>query len=209
MARPKANPQDVETRQRLLQAAEHIFAQNGYERARLEDIAKDAGISRPSLLYHFASKERLYEQVVRGVFNKLGELFLETIRGEGEFAQRLDRTIAEYVRFIDAHPAVAQIIVREILDAGAFSQRIIREEVVPLLDEIERVMHKESGEAWPEGMPTKNVITQVALTVMLRKASGPLAPYLFGVKDATREIVQMLLAGARSERGARAPTTHR
>jgi len=209
MARPKSNPQDVETRERLLLAAEHIFAKMGYERARLEDIAKDAGISRPSLLYHFASKEKLYERVVRGVFNKLGELFLESIRGDGEFTVRLDRTIEQYVRFIDEHPAVAQIILRELLDAGDFSAHIIREEVVPLLNQIERVMRKESGDELPESLPAKTVITQIALSVMLRKASGTLAPFLFGTQDATTQIVHMLLDGARMERGGRPPATAR
>ena len=44
---------------RILEAARGEFAQHGYA-ARLQDIAERAGLTHPTLLYHFKSKERLY-----------------------------------------------------------------------------------------------------------------------------------------------------
>ncbi len=49
-----------ETRGKLLKSARKIFAQVGFEAARLEDIASDAGHTRGAFYAHFSSKEDLF-----------------------------------------------------------------------------------------------------------------------------------------------------
>jgi AcrR family transcriptional regulator len=48
------------TRRKLVQAAEHVFARDGFEAARLEDIATLAGYSRGAFYANFASKEDIF-----------------------------------------------------------------------------------------------------------------------------------------------------
>lgn len=48
------------TRKKLLQAAAQIFAQEGFEAARLEDIAARAGYTRGAFYAHFGSKEDIF-----------------------------------------------------------------------------------------------------------------------------------------------------
>jgi AcrR family transcriptional regulator len=54
-----------ETRRRLIDAAMHQFAINGFRGARLEDIAADVGITKAALLRHFGSKDELFFEVHR------------------------------------------------------------------------------------------------------------------------------------------------
>ncbi len=49
-----------ETRRKLLKAAEKVFAKVGFESARLEDIAKEAGHTRGAFYAHFSRKEDLF-----------------------------------------------------------------------------------------------------------------------------------------------------
>src|SRR3954449_5698465 len=51
------------SQERILEAARGEFALHGYS-ARLQDIAERAGLTHPTLLYHFGSKERLYAAVI-------------------------------------------------------------------------------------------------------------------------------------------------
>src|ERR1700749_4578753 len=49
---------------RILRAVRGGFALRGVPAARLQDIAERAGLTHPTLLYHFKSKERLYAAVI-------------------------------------------------------------------------------------------------------------------------------------------------
>lgn len=52
------------TANRLLDAAEALFAEKGFEGATLREIARRAGIHQPGLYNHFASKQALYAAVL-------------------------------------------------------------------------------------------------------------------------------------------------
>lgn len=49
----------------ILNSALSVFLEQGYERASMDSVAKKAGCSKPTLYNYFASKESLFESVVR------------------------------------------------------------------------------------------------------------------------------------------------
>jgi AcrR family transcriptional regulator len=64
MTKPAARSRHQErtgiTRARLIQSAEKVFARDGFEAAKLEEIAKDAGYTRGAFYANFESKEDLF-----------------------------------------------------------------------------------------------------------------------------------------------------
>jgi len=56
----KHQQKSEETRRKLLKAARRVFARDGFEAARLEDIAADAGYTRGAFYANFSSKEDLF-----------------------------------------------------------------------------------------------------------------------------------------------------
>src|SRR5688500_1118917 len=60
------SPQDNDTtRQRLLEAAGEVFAEQGFSKATVRDICTRAGANIAAVNYHFGDKEKLYCAVVR------------------------------------------------------------------------------------------------------------------------------------------------
>ncbi len=57
--RPEARPEEI------LEAALGVFGDVGFARARLEDVAKAAGVSKGTLYLYFDSKETLFREMVR------------------------------------------------------------------------------------------------------------------------------------------------
>ncbi|HEV2427122.1 MAG TPA: helix-turn-helix domain-containing protein, partial [Acidimicrobiales bacterium] len=57
-------PAPADRRERLLVVARRIFAERGYEATTMDEIARDAGFTKPILYQHFSSKADLYHEVV-------------------------------------------------------------------------------------------------------------------------------------------------
>jgi AcrR family transcriptional regulator len=61
----RGRPRDPERLRRILEAARSHFNSQGLERANVDAIAADAGVSKMTIYSHFASKEGLFEAVIR------------------------------------------------------------------------------------------------------------------------------------------------
>jgi AcrR family transcriptional regulator len=61
--RPKGNTAEA-TRERILDAAEALFAEGGYDGASMRDVALGAGVKLAVITYHFGLKDQLFEAVV-------------------------------------------------------------------------------------------------------------------------------------------------
>lgn len=92
-------------RAQIIQSAVETFAELGYANTSLTRIAERAGISKGAILYHFAGKNELIEQLVESVYGDIIAFVLPRIEREttatGALRARI-RSVAEYVR---GHPA--------------------------------------------------------------------------------------------------------
>lgn len=102
------------TANRILDVAEDLFAQNGYEATSLRDIATQAGLQQPGLYKHFASKEDLYRQVyeraLRPVTDLMDQLLTGSDDGFDELANRMTDLLAD-------HPTIARLLVRAVVSS--------------------------------------------------------------------------------------------
>jgi len=68
-----------EARKLILDAAERRLAKQGPEGIRLQDIARDCGISHPAILHHFESREGLVRALIARTSGQLRETLLGTL----------------------------------------------------------------------------------------------------------------------------------
>jgi AcrR family transcriptional regulator len=59
------------TRQSLVKAAVHLFAEKGFENASVRDIVAKAGVNQAAINYHFKGKDGLYLEVLKTAFERL------------------------------------------------------------------------------------------------------------------------------------------
>jgi TetR/AcrR family transcriptional regulator len=103
----------VRTRAEIVAAAERLFAEQGFEATRLDDIAAAVGIRRAAIFYHFGDKQELYAEV-------LDEIFRESTRAlptGGSAAERLEASLTGWIDFVVQRPSVARLILREAANA--------------------------------------------------------------------------------------------
>lgn len=118
--------------QRILDEAEHQFAQFGFEGASLEAIAAAVGMSRHNLLYYFPSKDVLYRRVLDDVLDQwLAGMGALSSADDPEAA--LTAYIADKVRSSMERPSGAKIFAKEVIAGAPRYADVIRERVQPLL----------------------------------------------------------------------------
>jgi TetR/AcrR family transcriptional regulator len=109
---------DSSSRGRILATARREFAERGFDGARLTDIAGQAGLSHPTLLYHFTSKADLYGAVIESAVldwvRETEAAVTGALDGFGQVASIIDAGFA----FFASHPDFARILRREAMDGG-------------------------------------------------------------------------------------------
>jgi AcrR family transcriptional regulator len=87
----------------MLQVAEQVFAERGYQAAAMDEIAERVGVSKPMLYAYFGSKDGLLLACIRRARAELREVTTAAIAGGGDPREVLRRGLAAHFRFMDAH----------------------------------------------------------------------------------------------------------
>lgn len=88
-------------RKDIIDAAEYVFFQNGYEKSTMDDVAKQAEFSKRTLYVYFKSKEQIYFEIMVRGYRLLITQLQERMQGKELFsAQEKLREIADvYYQF--------------------------------------------------------------------------------------------------------------
>jgi AcrR family transcriptional regulator len=109
----------AERRELIDQAAARLFAERGYADTSLEDVAAAAGVSRPVIYDHFATKRELHDALVaRHLHELMAFITARTIEERGDLERRLRAGISAFFEFMEADPYAWRIVMREPLSGG-------------------------------------------------------------------------------------------
>jgi AcrR family transcriptional regulator len=112
----------VRTRAAILDAAEKLFAQKGFDATSLNGVGTAAGVSRGTPGYFFGSKADLYQAVLDRCFAEVREAVRtgrERALASGQSAEAiLAGAVSDYFDFLAARPNFIRLIEREALNGG-------------------------------------------------------------------------------------------
>jgi AcrR family transcriptional regulator len=131
------------TRERILDAAERVFAEKGFAGTSLRDVADAAGLRIPSLYNHFPGKESLYAAVLERGLSPVLALLSEWVRAgaAGDRRVYLERLLA----LIAQRPNVPRLVQHETLAGAERLPPLLREWFKPAFAKAEEILRASRG----------------------------------------------------------------
>jgi len=117
-----------ESIRQILDAAMEIFAEVGYEGARVDEIAKRSGMNKAMIYYRIGDKKALYEAVIHDVFGDTAERISENILDEFSPEEKFRIYIANLAKTMSQHPSFPRIMMREVASGWTnFSEAVVKD----------------------------------------------------------------------------------
>ena len=113
--------ENLERRQRILNAARDVFAREGFRNAEVKTIATQAGVGKATIYKHFESKEDLLLNLVQENFRCIRDIALKNLVGAGHPLQRFENTCLAIADYLNQNRNFSTVVVRE---AGEFLPEI-------------------------------------------------------------------------------------
>jgi len=106
----------LDTRDKILEVAEHLFAVEGYSGAHLQGIAEQVGVQKTALYYYFPSKAALYGTVLARILDAFDRTVRQALESQGSHADRLVRLLEDLNDLLAEHANYAYILIRLFVD---------------------------------------------------------------------------------------------
>jgi AcrR family transcriptional regulator len=130
-------PSDI-TRERIMKAAERLFAERGYDATSIRAIVAKARVNQAAINYHFDGKDGLYREVLRAAFRALTELQLD--HADEMKAMSREAALAEFIRRQlrpllgrDEYSRHMRILNWETVRPTAVFRKLLSEEAAPFM----------------------------------------------------------------------------
>src|SRR5262245_13723985 len=107
------------TRDKILGAALHVFAEKGYHRAAVDDIVRASRTSKGAVYHHFPNKETLFLALVDDFAARLAEAIASAIASAHGALGKVEAALSAGLRTFAGHRELARILLLESVSLGA------------------------------------------------------------------------------------------
>ncbi|WP_432221140.1 TetR/AcrR family transcriptional regulator [Flavobacterium sp. TMP13] len=128
----KTNTKSIE--EQISTAAFSVFIEKGYERAKMQEIADAAGISRTVLNYYFRSKHILYQKIAKSIIKQALPNMLSILNSGLSFDDKIKSFVATYIDLGIENPFIPQFAISEMNNLGPAFFTELLEGNVPNID---------------------------------------------------------------------------
>jgi TetR/AcrR family transcriptional regulator, acrAB operon repressor len=193
------------TRQNLLDAALTVFSREGYAATTLDDVAKEAGVTRGAIYWHFGSKAELYTTLITES-ESAAQVRMDELAAEGGGVIDIMRRIAVHLlKEIEQNERTRAIHELVMFKTGiepelAESMEKKRQDIADLVDEIEGYikMGINKGEIRSELNPRDVTIAFLGLqngAIMM----WLLNPSVFSLKQRANSLMDIFFEGIKAK----------
>lgn len=200
---------DRETRERLLKAAERLFAERGFKAVTVREICRAARANVAAVNYHFGDKLGLYRQVIQTAIEMMRRATDEArSSGEGKSAdEQLRLYVAIFLRRLltSGHESIHKLISREITDPTPALDELVDQGVRPRLEYLSGIVGQMIGCDPSDERVRRCVLSVQSQSIMFARPNPvtdrlgfTVSPTASQIDEAARHIAEFSIAGIRA-----------
>jgi TetR/AcrR family fatty acid metabolism transcriptional regulator len=164
-------------RERILDAAERVFAQHGFFAARVSEIAKEAGVADGTIYLYFKSKDDLLISLFESRMERFNEMLGRAIQPAARPIDRLLALIRTYLTLVREQPRVAEVLTIELRQSAKFMKEASNPKFGDLLRMLAGIVAEgqaagELGDSIPAPIAARmifGILDELALAWLLQK----------------------------------------
>ena len=103
-----------EAEEKILEAARSVFIRRGYDGARMQEIADEAGYNKSMLHYYYRDKDSLFHEVFIGVARQIIPPIINVLDEDLELMDKLDKVIEMELTNLGKHPYMPGFMIQEL-----------------------------------------------------------------------------------------------
>ena len=117
----------------ILDAATEVFAEAGFAGARMDEIARRAGVNKAMIYYRIGDKEALYTEVLHDVFGDTAERISRNIGENHSPEEKLRSYIKNLATTMERHPYMPYIMMREMASRGRQLNEMVAKDLIKII----------------------------------------------------------------------------
>jgi TetR/AcrR family fatty acid metabolism transcriptional regulator len=193
----------TEKRERILSAAERVFARRGFFAARVSEIAKDAGVADGTIYLYFKSKDELLISLFEARMKQVNAALRAAVAAAPP-AEQLGAFIRAYLRLVHEEPGAAEVLTIELRQSSKFMKEYENPEFADFLRMLGGLIAKgqDTGEL-DDGVPAHiaarmifGMLDELALAwVLAKQPINATKPKKFDIVRAADWVVALVTTG--------------
>ncbi len=189
---PNISDRDGETEQKILDAARDVFIRRGTAGARMQEIAREAGVNQALLHYYFRTKERLSLAVFQRIAGRVFPALIATLGADISLEDKVDRLVALYLENLSKTPFLPGYLLSELhhhperlpqlltFVMGAEPGRVLS----PLFEKLGKQIDERVAEGTMRPIAPEQFAINLISLCIFPFAARPMLSVVFGMDDA-------------------------
>ena len=112
------NPEPVDTRTRILEAAVRVFAEKGYHETRMDDIVSASNTSKGSIYFYFPGKQEIFFGLIETFTGLLESRLENSLTSEQHGIEQVDAALTACLRLFSQYRTLAKIVLVQAVGLG-------------------------------------------------------------------------------------------
>ena len=178
------NSSDNKTEQKIIEAAEIVFHEKGFDGARMQEIADKASINKGLLHYYFKSKDALFDAIFNMALKKMSGTINSILKMDISLEEKMNLIIDSYMNLLLRNSSPPRFVITELnKDSDRFIKKYLSGEINNVFANFINSVQKEIDAGKIKPINPKHLFMNMISMILFPFIGKPMIQVLIGVDN--------------------------